>query len=99
MISIPYGKLFYLQAACQTKQQKKTSSVLGRNKILKNKMRTLFFLKKKKKKKVCFGHLRELVYHRECDVDVGLRRNGEKGGGAGVQEKRKVTMGRCTTQL
>jgi len=42
MISIPYGKLFYLQAACQTKQQKqKSSSALGRNKILKSKVRTL----------------------------------------------------------
>lgn len=41
MISIPYGKLFYLQAACQTKQQKqKSSSALGRNKILKTKVRT-----------------------------------------------------------
>lgn len=44
MISIPYGKLFYLQAACQTKQQKqKSSSALRRNNILKNKVGTLFW--------------------------------------------------------
>lgn len=47
MISIPYGKLFYLQAACQTKQQKqKGSSALRRNNTLKNKVRTPFFFLK-----------------------------------------------------
>lgn len=92
MISIPYGKLFYLQAACQTKQQKqKSSSALGRNKILKNKVRTQRF--------GAGGvspfqtSMRTGLLHR---MGCGL---GEQGGGAGVQEGREETVGRCTKHL
>lgn len=62
MISIPYGKLFYLQAACQTKQQKqKSSSALGRN-----------------KKEVHFRHLWGLVYHREWAAGLWSSEEGQQ---------------------
>lgn len=90
MISIPYGKLFYLQAACQTKQQKqKSSSALGRNKILKKKGHLFFF----KKKEVHFRHLWGLVYHREWAVGLWSSEEGQQ------HWKEEVTRGRCATYL
>lgn len=83
MISIPYGKLFYLQAACQTKQQKqKSSSALRRNNILKNKVGTPFWV---------FLNPFQTALRTSLPQRMGSRL-GEQGGG----ESRKVTMGSCT---
>lgn len=85
MISIPYGKLFYLQAACQTKQQKqKSSSALRRNNTLKNKVRTPFFL-----------NPFQTALRTSLPQRMGCRHR-EQGGGEGIRESRKVTMGRGT---
>lgn len=80
MISIPYGKPFYLQATCQTKHRnKKSSSALRRNKIQKNNVRTPLL---KYIFKVHFRHLWGMLYHREWDVGLGSREE--------CQEYRKV---------
>lgn len=76
----------YKQPVKQNNKNKKSSSALRRNNILKNKVGTPFWF---------FLNPFQTALRTSLPQRTGCRL-GEQGGGEGRQESRRVTMGSCT---